>query len=278
MTSLPSLPSIFKFFRTKAYTYYIPNITRKLVSIRQISALRDIAGTPDIQIAVIDGWTCLVRARQFIKDELVVFFEIDAFLPPPTEDSRYGWTYNPAHHSVITWKGYKGIHVKSIMINNCFEISQGVVLKLKEFPEVEQVYEYLTKKLGDNKGEEQAMSMCFAGKLGVKKWERNEAGICTPLGRLPTFFPTTDIERVQNIQTIFTLEHSKAVYQESVKVDGSPMTVYYVKKDSQYYRSLPHLPVGSKGDMENGRFGVCSRNSDLAEGGKSIFWEVALRN
>lgn len=253
-------------------------MARKLVSIRRISSLRHIPGNTRLQIAVVDGWTCSVRAGEFTKDELVVFFEIDSFLPPPTEDPRYGTTYNPTHNSTVTWKGSKGIHVKSIMMPNSSDISQGLVLKLKAFPEVNKVYEDCTDELGAVAGEEKAMGFCFAEMVGVKKWQLDNIEAKGVLGRPPVFFPDTHIERVQNLKTLFTPKYAKAVYQQSIKMDGSSMTVYYIKKDTQFYLSLPALPEGCKGELEHGRIGVCSRNTDLAENGGSLFWDVAVKN
>ncbi|KAI1777560.1 RNA ligase, DRB0094 family [Hypoxylon cercidicola] len=232
---------------------------RKLVTIRQITDLRPIANTPRLEIAVVDGWTCAVRTGVFAKGELVLFFEIDSFLPAPADDARYETQYNPLHTGLATCQGVKGIHVKSIMVPNSREISQGVVLKLDAFPEIESA---------------------FAEKLGVKKWQVANADTTTSIGQPPVFYPKTEIERVQNIKTLFTTnKYARAVFQESVKMDGSAMTVYYVRKESQFYKSLPELPQGAKADMKNGRVGVSSRNVDLGESSSSSsqFWVQALR-
>ncbi|KAI3328854.1 RNA ligase, DRB0094 family [Xylariaceae sp. AK1471] len=244
-------------------------MARKLVSIRKISAIRPLPGSPRIQIAVVDGWTCGVRAQEFSNDELVVFFEIDCFLPSPDNDARYGPSVNPFHLGVSTWKGSKGIRVKSQMIDKSAHISQGLVLKLQAFPEVRSVVDKL--------GVEKAMEICFAEKLGVRKWELSTTQAMTSLGQPPVFFPKTDLERVQNLQNLFTPKYAKSTFQESVKLDGSSMTIYYIRNNSQHYRSLPTPATGSKMVRQNGRIGVCSRNHDLNEFGGSKFWEMACK-
>ncbi|XXH05243.1 type II membrane protein [Hypoxylon texense] len=257
---------------------------RKLVTIRQIMDLRPVATTPRLQIAVVDGWTCAVRTGLFSKGELVVFFEIDSFLPAPAVDPRYQAQHNPLHTSVTTWQGVKGIHVKSIMVgSNSHEISQGVVLKLCEFPELESIYVDYTTVLGSEAGREIAIDTCFAEKLGVKKWQpaATDATTTTSLGPPPVFFPKTDIERVQNIKTLFAKKkYAQAVFQESVKMDGSAMTVYFVRRDSQFHKSVPRLPDDARrADMPNGRVGVCSRHHDLSAAGTvrtNPFWWMAL--
>ncbi|KAI1491856.1 RNA ligase, DRB0094 family [Biscogniauxia mediterranea] len=252
-------------------------MVRKLVSIRRIAEVRPIRCSSRMEMVLVDGWTCAVRAGSFDKDEIVVFFEIDSFLPPPTQDPRYNPAYNPLHHSVVNWQGQKGIHVKSVMVHNSTEISQGIVLKLEAFPEIRGVYTNLITELGPAAGEEKAMAMCFAEKLGVKKWKLPDAEAGVSLGQPPVCFPKTDMERVQNIKTLFTPKYSKAVFQESVKMDGSSMTVYYVKRSSQYYRSLPILDESARADMDQGRIGVCSRNHDLSEKAGGKFWDMALK-
>ncbi|KAI1768899.1 RNA ligase, DRB0094 family [Hypoxylon sp. FL1150] len=246
-------------------------MARKLVTLRRITDLRPVPGSVQFQMAVIDGWTCAVRTGAFAKGELVLFFEIDSFLPPPAADKRYEPLHNPVHTGVTTFKGAKGIHVKSIMVNRTYEISQGVVLKVDAFPEVKDICDA---------GKEKSLSdMCFAEKLGVQKWEVAPGEAATSLGQAPVFFPKTGIERVQNVQTLFTNKYAKATFQESVKMDGSSMTVYFVRKDCQYYKSLPTLPeTARKADMANGRVGVTSRKVDLSEADpKSRFWAAALR-
>ncbi|KAI5927573.1 RNA ligase, DRB0094 family [Camillea tinctor] len=250
---------------------------RKLVSIRRISGLRPVPYSSRLEMVMVDGWTCAVRAGTFDKNEVVIFFEIDSFLPPPSEDTRYGPANNPIHNNVTKWQGQKGIHVKSRMVNETTEISQGIVLKLEAFPEIQRLYTNLIKELGPSWGDEEAMTMCFGKELGVKKWSLSDAEAEKSLGKPPVCFPKTDMERVQNIPVIFTAKFSDAVFQESVKMDGTSMTVYYVKKDSQYYRSLPILDESARADMENGRVGVCSRRCDLNEKAGGLYWEAALK-
>jgi RNA ligase (TIGR02306 family) len=74
-------------------------------------------------------------------------------------------------------------------------------------------------------------------------------------GLFPSFIPKTDEERIQN----FTNEYeswklqSKHQFYETEKLDGSSSTFY----------------------INNGEFGVCSRNLELLETEENTFWKVA---
>lgn len=72
-------------------------------------------------------------------------------------------------------------------------------------------------------------------------------------------------------------------YQESIKMDGASMSVYFVKKLSKKFHDLNELPQGKLGPnmvLDSGRFGVCSKNHDLHELSRCQigFWKVALLN
>ncbi|KAI0016425.1 RNA ligase, DRB0094 family [Xylariomycetidae sp. FL0641] len=230
---------------------------RELVSRQRIREMQRLPTPGNFEVAFVNGWSCVVRRGEFKVNEEVLFFEIDSFLPPHTEDARYS---NPIHRTTITWQGRKGVHVNSIMHGQV--ISQGVILKLSDFPELLDTSE-----------------VSLADQLGILKWELSPKEKETTLGKPPTFIPATDLERVQNCPNLFTAKYKNAIFQESTKMDGSSMTVYFVKKDSCWYRSLPWLAGDcAKADMETGRFGVCSRHADIPYGRKpaSKFWEVAL--
>ncbi|KAK8037421.1 hypothetical protein PG991_000767 [Apiospora marii] len=84
---------------------------------------------------------------------------------------------------------------------------------------------------------------------------RKETG--NSLGQVPAFLPKSDLKRVQNCPNLFTEKYKDAVYQESVKMDGSAETIYFVCRDTPWYKSLA--------DMPQGRFGVCTRRNDLPD-------------
>lgn len=54
---------------------------RKLVTIRQVSQILPIEGADLIELALIDGWQCVVKKGEFSVGALGLYFEIDSFLP-----------------------------------------------------------------------------------------------------------------------------------------------------------------------------------------------------
>ncbi|KAK8063412.1 hypothetical protein PG996_008064 [Apiospora saccharicola] len=96
----------------------------------------------------------------------------------------------------------------------------------------------------------------YEAELQVLKWEHNatvkgrESG--NPLSPPPFFLPGSGLKRVQNLPSLFTDEKYKdAVYQETVKMDGMAETIYFVCRDTPWYKSLQ--PLNGRADMPQGR-------------------------
>ncbi|KAL2159475.1 hypothetical protein VTH06DRAFT_2480 [Thermothelomyces fergusii] len=87
----------------------------------------------------------------------------------------------------------------------------------------------------------------------------------------PPFIIKADMERVQNCPNLFIKpKYKHFVFQESVKLDGATMTVYFIRHDAGI--DLPRLPPLDRSNEHtflkyavhpNGRLGVCSRTRDL---------------
>lgn len=253
-------------------------MARKLVSIRQVSGIRPITGAPNLEVAAVDGWTCAVRRGTFTPGDLALFFEIDSFLPI---QPQFLPANNPIHHQQKKWQGQEGYHVYTQMVGK--EVSQGVLLKLELFPDIERKVIILKEEYGQEKGSSIFMDQCFARELGVTKWELRPNQTATKLGRFPAFIAKTDLTRIQDKTNAYLLRKEKdgnTLWQESVKMDGSSMTAYLVRADSRWIKSLPG-PRQSRdkdGTAGTGRFGVCSREWDLVRDVKDKFWKAALEN
>ena len=58
------------------------DIVRKLASVRKIQAIDPIEGADKIVSATVDGWKLVTqKSNNFLPGDLVVYFEIDSFLP-----------------------------------------------------------------------------------------------------------------------------------------------------------------------------------------------------
>ncbi|KAJ9138406.1 hypothetical protein NKR23_g8559 [Pleurostoma richardsiae] len=275
---------------------------RKLVSLRVVHDLYPIRSTLNKQyIAEIDGWSCVVDAGKFRVGQLALYFEIDCFLPE--SDPRFAGL-----GSISTFKGERGHRIQTKVFGRGGNVvtSQGILMRLENFPEVHEPIKKLRDDLDfmDNKAFN-AIVMFWQGNwdfstdIGVTKWEAPaisatpDPGAAIPapvaastLGGFPTWLcKKSDHSRVQDCPNLFvSAKYRNAVFQESVKMDGASMTVYFVSKSSaELYASLRELPrgqgeVGPNTVLPNGRFGVCSHHVELAERGGGFFWEAALRN
>jgi len=54
---------------------------RKLATIRRIDDIQPIEGADMIELAVVDGWKCVIKKNDFSVGDSVIYCEIDSFLP-----------------------------------------------------------------------------------------------------------------------------------------------------------------------------------------------------
>jgi len=235
-------------------------ITRKLATVRRIAEIKPIEGADRIEAYRVDGWWVVSQKDVAKVGDLVLYCEIDSFLPVREEFEflRKGCFKSTKNLG-------DGFRLRTIKLKGA--ISQGLILPLTDFSEIQKMADlYVTVGVEGtyslNEGDD------LTDLLGIQKYEKpipsNLQGIMR--GNFPSFIPKTDQERYQNIRK-WELEVYKDVpFEITIKMDGTSMTVYY----------------------KDGYFGVCSRNMDLqndaennfkAEGGsENIYWKVARRH
>jgi hypothetical protein len=108
-------------------------------------------------------------------------------------------------------------------------------------------------------------------RMPVPKTNVNGRSIATSNPKPPNFIIKADMERVQNCPNLFTKpKYQNFLFQESVKMDGANMSVYFVRNDSAI--NIPVLPNPDRTNKQtflkyalhpNGRLGVCTRAQDL---------------
>lgn len=89
-----------------------------------VDAIDEIAGADNIALATVGGWKVIVKKEEFKPGDVAVFFEIDSKLP---EINRYEF---------MVRKHYK---VKTMKLGKFNVVSQGLLMPLSEFPELDQV-------------------------------------------------------------------------------------------------------------------------------------------
>jgi RNA ligase (TIGR02306 family) len=178
---------------------------RKLVTLRRVRELKPIPDADRIELALVDGWQCVVGKGDFQSDDVGVFFEIDSLLPV---ESRFEFLRKSYFKKLPDREGFR---LRTVKLRG--QLSQGLLMPLKIFPEIEG------KGVGDDVTEV----------LGVIKYEplipAHLAG--TVKGSFPSFVAKSDEERLQNLPGLF--ETCRGLeFEATVKMDGSSMTAYWM--------------------------------------------------
>jgi RNA ligase (TIGR02306 family) len=212
---------------------------RKLATIRKISELRGIEGADKIELAIVDGWQVVVAKDVEHKvGNKVVYCEIDSFLPIRDE---FEFLRKSSYKKMGDQEGFR---LKTIKLRG--QVSQGLILPISVLP----VAQFAS-------AHDLPEGMDVTEMLGIVKYEppipAELAGKVK--GGFPSFLHKTDEERVQNLVKEYGewKYQSKHKFYVTEKLDGSSATYY----------------------INNGEFGVCSRNLELLETEGNTFWKVA---
>lgn len=223
-------------------------VNRKLVSIRRISDIKSIEGADNIELAIVDGWQCVVKKGEFSPGDLCVYFEIDSFLPIRPE---YEFLRKSSYKNMGDQEGFR---LRTIKLRG--QISQGLVLHVKDT----EIKSTNLASLFRDDCLIRSTKYLFKGldlteELGVVKYE-TPIPVCLAgkvKGNFPSFIRKTDLERVQNIWN--KVKDLEETYEVTIKLDGTSCT-FYLKDDN---------------------FGVCSRNLDLEETEGNVYWKMARK-
>lgn len=238
------------------------NIERALATIRTIKSLSPIAGADRIVLAKFEecGWQCIVNKGLYEIGSLVVFCEIDSWIPDAIAPFLTKSGQSPKEYNGVLGQRLKSIKMKGVL-------SQGLVLPLSVLGH-EGIGSGYFVKCGDDPivVNKEAGADCTKF-LGIQKWEKLDVGgngsYSKPAGSFPTHLVSkTDQERIQNFAGQVRLKIEKDGFLEcevTEKMDGSSMTML----------------------VHDGEFMVCSRNQKLKEpeDGEDVsnFWKAALR-
>ena len=216
---------------------------RELVTLRKIDKLVPMIGYDNIELAIIDGWTVIVKKGSFSEGDSCYYFEIDSFIP--ATDVRFNFL-----GKVITHQNIDGYRLKTKKLRQY--ISQGLALPVHMFPELNHVNH---KRL--------------AQALNIIKYEADiiNFNIGSKTRTFPNFIPKTDQERIQNLPQYFEL-FKDVEFEETLKLNGTSLTVY--KQSIPIIQRIKNI---FKFKFKNYRVGVCSRNNELFDK-KSMYWFV----
>lgn len=181
---------------------------RKLASIQRVVKITPI-NADNIEVARVLGWNVVVKKDEFIQEgELVIYFEIDSFLPvkPEFEFLRKSCYRN-------TEENGEGFRLKTIKLRGV--ISQGLIMPCCILPNDIELKEGLD----------------VTDVLGVKLYEPPMPACIDGLvrGPFPSLIRKTDLTRIQSIYNdIMAIQNDVvSVWDIEEKLDGSSMTCYY---------------------------------------------------
>lgn len=227
---------------------------RKLASIRTIKEIKPIENADALELAIVDGWNCVVKKGEFVVGQKGVYFEIDSFLPL---GSYFDFL---AKSGTKKLNGIEGIRIKTIRLRG--QISQGLMLPLSAFNgiinEDIEIGEEVTELLGVEKYEVPEPAH-LAGNIG---------------GNFPSFIKKTDQERIQNLFDEYKEKYKDVEFEVSLKLDGSSMTTFNI--DTSKYSTKKIEKLKMNGENFDSYFGVCSRNFELTKNEENTFWKVAI--
>lgn len=182
---------------------------RKLASVKKIDSITPIRDADVIECAHIGGWAVVVKKGEFREGDLVVYFEIDSWIPHVLAP------FLSKGQEPRVYEGIKGERLRTIKLRG--QISQGLILPLTILHEGEE-----WKQEGTDVTE----------LLGIIKWEPPDVTRGGEIrGNFPSFIPKTDQERCQNLVNEIFNEWWENEWEVTMKLDGSSITVFYNEGD-----------------------------------------------
>ena len=172
---------------------------RKLASVRQVNKVQPIDGADMIELAIVDGWKCVIKKGEFKAGDRVIYCEIDSFLPIRKE-------FEFLRKSSFKKMGdEEGFRLRTVKLRG--QISQGLLIPV-----------HLVER-------EVSLGEDVTDELGIKKYEPPTPACLTGLviGPFPSSVSKTDEERIQNLAEEYESFKGKSFYVTE-KIDGTSFT------------------------------------------------------
>lgn len=179
---------------------------RKMASLRAVKAVTPIGGADRIEAVTIDGWNCVVKKGEFSVGDMVVYFEVDTFLP--LDNPMYAFLAERGKKSmIIKGKEVTGHVLRTAKLRGVY--SQGLVMSPAALG-----IDVTVHTVGDDVS--------------------NECNVCEyePIGLAPeaigsydtSVAPRTDAMRIQNCTDVWDIL-KKVKTRASIKIDGMSTTI-----------------------------------------------------
>jgi hypothetical protein len=192
---------------------------RKLATIRKVADIKPIKDADAIELAIIDGWQCVVKKGSVKKEDIVLYAEIDSFLPVKPE---FEFLRKSSFKTMAD--GSAGFRLKTVRLRG--ELSQGLVMPLKDVG---------LDCAGIGLGQDVTEA------LGVKLYEPPIPADISGMveGAMPSFIKKTDEERCLSEECLVMTEWGEKTIKEICenKIRGR-VASYNINLDILEYKNI----------------------------------------
>jgi len=172
-------------------------------------------------VATVDGWKVVVKKGEFTIGDLVVYLEIDSWVPHDLAP------FLSREHTPREYNGVAGERLRTIKLRG--QVSQGLILNIVERVRDRRFVVGFHHTDGAGSG---MMVFVESGDdvteaLNIQKWEKAIPAEMQGLakGTFPSFIPKTDQERIQNcFEKLSDYTHDS--WEISLKLDGTSCTIW----------------------------------------------------
>ncbi len=232
---------------------------RKLATIRKIDKISPIEGADRIERVTIGGWNVVSQKDLYKEGDLVIYCEIDSFIPTEiapflTQEGQNPKEYNGVRGERLRSKKLRGVISQGLLLPLTCIRNEDISVLNGPYPIIDGLNDMLFV-LGKEEGEKEISKIDFTELLGIQKFEPPIPACLAGevIGMFPSFIPKTNEERIQNLR----IEDFKEDYFHiTEKLDGTSCTIYF--KDD--------------------KIGVCSRNLELKEREGNTLWAIARKH
>jgi hypothetical protein len=230
---------------------------RKLASIKTIQQLLPIEGRDKIELAVVDGWSVIVKKSEFAVGDKTVYCEIDSVMP---ETEQFEFLRS------------KKFRIKTMKMAGV--VSQGICFPLSFLPagnyaleqdvtDILGVKQYEVTMDAEPESKEAESTKKYPAFLMSMGWFRKLVLPKKQDKGFPSFISKTDETRIQNMPFILK---DKREWVATEKIDGQSGTFALVRRKSWN-------PFAK----ERFEYIVCSRNLRLRAKNLTSYWQVSDR-
>jgi RNA ligase (TIGR02306 family) len=205
-----------------------------------ITDIYPIENADNIEVAVINGWEVVVLKDTFMMGEIVVYFELDSWIPHTLAPFLLKGT------TPRVYGGVEGARLKTIRLRG--QLSQGLILPVIETP----AWELDELKVGTD----------VTDLLGVQKWEAPIPACMGGIqrGTWPAILPKSDQERCQNlVQQITDAAEAGISFELTEKLEGTSTTMAIIQGEFRVFSKNVDLC-----DTEENLFWRMARQYDVA--------------